>query len=273
MSETAAAEMESQAAEQESGSLLNPTAVEEQAEPTAEDSTVPHMSDEQAEVTAQEDEEIDWGERPDYIPEQFWSDTDGPDLEGMAKAYNEMRTKMSQGKHKAPKDGKYDIAQLKDQGVADDDPLLKEFTDFAKENGLSQDQFDRITTMYAAQMAEMNEDIEYDRKQEMQKLGPKADKIISGLDGWLSKLGSSGTLAPEEVDAIAGAANNANYIKALNKIRASYGEQTIPDVAVQEGTNYTKADLDSMVADPRYGKDMAYTQQVERKFMEFFGEA
>lgn len=273
MSETAAADMESQAPEQESGSLLNPGTVEEQPEASGEDSTLPHMADEQADIVAQEDEAIDWGDRPDYIPEQFWSDTDGPDLEGMAKAYNEMRTKMSQGKHKAPKDGKYDIAQLKEHGVADDDPLLGQFTEFAKENGLSQDQFDQITAMYAAQMAEMTENIEYDRQQEMQKLGPKADKIISGLDGWLSKLGNSGTLAPEEVDAIANAANNANYIKALNKIRASYGEQTIPDVTVQEGNNYTKADLDAMVADPRYGKDMSYTQQVERKFMEFFGEA
>ena len=35
----------------------------------------------------------------------------------------------------------------------------------------------------------------------------------------------------------------------------------------------TKADLDAMVGDPRYGKDMRYTQQVEQKFMEFFGEA
>ena len=273
MSETDAAVAENtESTTEESGSLLNPGAAEKE-ELNPEESAISHMADEQADIVAQEDEEIDWGERPDYIPEQFWSDTDGPDLEGMAKAYNEMRTKMSQGKHKAPKDGKYDIAQLKEQGVADDDPLLSQFTNFATENGLSQDQFDQITAMYAAQMADMTENIEYDRQQEMQKLGPKADKIISGLDSWLSKLGNSGTLSPEEVDAVASAANNANYIKALNKIRASYGEQTIPDVSVQEGTNYTKADLDAMIADPRYGKDMAYTQGVERKFMEFFGEA
>jgi hypothetical protein len=35
----------------------------------------------------------------------------------------------------------------------------------------------------------------------------------------------------------------------------------------------TRADLEAMVADPRYGKDMHFTQGVERKFMEFFGEA
>ncbi|HEY7805208.1 MAG TPA: hypothetical protein VIC30_12360, partial [Orrella sp.] len=116
------------------------------------------------------------------------------------------------------------------------------------------------------------ENVKTDRDQELQKLGPKGDKVVSSLNSWLGKLANSGTLSHEEVDAIAGAATSANYIKALNKIRASYGEQTIPDVNVQEGKAMSRADLDALVADERYGKDMAYTQTVERKFMEFFGE-
>lgn len=255
----------------ESSSMLSPEITQEEQPMTGEESTISHVAgDEQVETKA---DTFEWGERPEYLPEQFWNDENGPDLEGLAKSYSELRAKMSAGKHKAPKDGKYDLSVLQDYSVSEDDDLLSEFTAFAKENGLSQDQFDAVTSMYAKEMAEIFGQQEDDVEAEMQKLGPKGEKVINSLNQWLGKLGSSGTLSAEEVDAITNAATNANYISALSKIRASYGEQPIPDVTVQEGKGMTKADLDAMVADPRYGKDMHFTQNVERKFMEFFGEA
>ena len=237
---------------------------------TGTEESVPHVATEQNVVT---DTQYEWGDRPEYVPEQFWNNETGPDLEGLAKSYTELRAKMSTGKHKAPKDGNYEMSSMEEKGIPADDPLLNQFTAFAKENGLSQDQFDQITNMYVSAMEEMNSNVEDDIKAEMAKLGPKGEKIVGSLNQWLTKLGSSGALSHEEIDAVTRAATNANYISALNKIRASYGEQPIPDVSIQEGAGMTKADLDAMVADPRYGKDMHFTQNVERKFMEFFGEA
>lgn len=262
MSENPEAETETE----ESGGLLNPQTTQEEQDQPEE---MPHLAGE--EQPTEGDGEIDWGERPDYIPEQFWSDSDGPDLEGMAKAYQEMRTKMSQGKHKAPKDGNYDIGQLKDHGVTDDDPLLGDFSTFAKENGLSQDQFDQITAMYMQHVGAMTDQIQTDREAEMAKLGRNGDKVIGSLNQWLTKLGASGALSAEEVDAIASKADSAEYIMALSKIRQTYGEQPIPDVGIQESKSYTRADLDAMIADPRYGKDMGYTNSVEQKFIEMYG--
>ena len=180
---------------------------------------------------------------------------------------------MSQGRHKAPKDGKYDMKQLQDHGIPSDDPLLSDFSKFAAENGLSQDDFDAITQMYMEHVGELYENVEVDVQREMDKLGRNGGKIIESTSQWLNKLGTSGVLSAEEVDAIAGAAQTADFVRALNKIRDSYGERTIPSIDVQEGAAITKADLDAMVADERYGKDMRYTKDVERKFMEFFGEA
>jgi len=266
MSEEAVMSENSETEAEESGALLNPQSEQTETDQPAE---MPHLAGE--ETASESDGEIDWGDRPDYIPEQFWSDSDGPDLEGMAKAYQEMRTKMSQGKHKAPKDGKYDIASIKDHGVADDDPLLNDFSNFAKENGLSQDQFDQITSMYMQHVGELTDQIETNREAELAKLGRNGDKVVSSLNQWLTKLGTSGALSSEEVDAIASKADNAEYIMALNKIRQSYGEQPIPDLSMQESKSYTRADLDAMIADPRYGKDMAYTNSVEQKFIEMYG--
>jgi len=251
----------------DSTGLLSPSMEKEQEEATEE--SIDHLAQTEDKPL---DDKIEWGERPEWMPEQFWDDENGPDLESMAKSYQELRSKMSSGKHKAPKDGKYDIASLTDHGVSEDDPLLSEFKGFAKENGLSQDQFEQITQMYVQHMGDMFEQTETDKQAELAKLGRNGEKVIGSLNQWLTKLGTSGALSHEEVDAIATKADSAQFINALNKIRQSYGEQPIPDASIQEGGGETRADLDAMVADPRYGKDMAYTQKVERKFMEHFGE-
>lgn len=254
---------------EESGSLLS-GAEQPQEEQSPEESAIDHrVSEEQS----TQDDAVEWGDRPDWMPENFWSDEEGPDIESMAKSYQELRAKMSAGKHNAPKDGKYDISSLEDAGVTGDDPLLSQFSEFAKDNGLSQDQFEQITSMYVNSMMDMEEQATESREAEMAKLGPKGDKVIASLDQWLGKLGNSGALAPEEVEAIANSATSATFIRALDKIRQSYGEKSIPDLAPQETGGLTRSDLDAMVADPRYGKDMNYTNNVERKFMEFFGEA
>ena len=112
----AAENMESQS--EESGSLLAPQIDQKETEQPAE---MPHL--EQTEEH-QADDDIDWGDRPDWMPENFWNESDGPDLEGLSKSYNELRSKFSQGQHKAPKDGKYDISLLTDNGVTNDDPML-----------------------------------------------------------------------------------------------------------------------------------------------------
>lgn len=263
----AAEALESQDAPQESASLLS---VAQPEAPPVEDSAMPHMAGENVEQPVES--EFEWGERPDWMPENFWSTEEGPDLEALAKSYAELRAKFSQGKHNAPKNGQYDIAQLKDHGISSDDPLLSDFSSFAKDNGLSQEQFDQITSMYMQHMGDMFERVETDVQQEMQKLGKNADRLIQNTSQWLQKMETSGVLSHEEADALASAATSANFVKALNKIRDSYGEKSIPAIEIQEGNAVTRADLDAMVADPRYGKDMNYTQQVERKFMDFFGE-
>jgi len=250
---------------EESGSLLAPEIGSKESDQPAE---MPHL--EQTEEH-QADDAIEWGERPDWMPANHWSDTDGPDLEGMAKSYNEMRTKMSQGLHKAPKDGNYDISSLKDNGVTDDDPMLKDFISYAKEAGMSQDQFNTVTSIYMQHMGQQFEQMETNAEAELAKLGPKADKLIKSTNQWLGKMASSGAMTEDEVEAMIKLGSTAAGVRALNKIRESYGERTIPDVTVQESNQYTRAELDAMVGDPRYKTDPAYREKVEGLFMEMYG--
>lgn len=259
----AAENMESQS--EESGSLLAPQVDQKETEQPAE---MPHL--EQAEEH-QADDNIDWGDRPDWMPENFWNESDGPDLEGLSKSYNELRSKFSQGQHKAPKDGKYDISSLTENGVTNDDPMLNDFMSYAKDSGMSQDQFNALTSMYMQHMSQQFDQAETNAEAELAKLGPKADKLIKSTNQWLGKMASSGAMSDDEVEAMVKLGSTAAGVRALNKIRESYGERTIPDVAVQESNQYTRAELDAMVGDPRYKTDAAYREKVEGLFMEMYG--
>jgi hypothetical protein len=175
MSEDMSVAENTESSAEESGSLLSPTVGQEETPESPEEMSVPHL---EGEPEATGDDEIDWGDKPEWMPDQFWDPKDGPDLESMAKSYQELRAKMSAGKHKAPKDGAYDIASLKDHGVSDDDPLLSDFKGFAAENGLSQEQFDQVTQIYMQHMGEMMDNIETSREAEIAKLGPRGEKVI-----------------------------------------------------------------------------------------------
>lgn len=257
----------------DSGSLLN---VKPAAKPEGkmDDLAAPHMEvdpNDQSQVKDDDGEELDFV-RPDFFPENFWDEEEGPDVEGLAKAYSELRAKMSAGKHKAPKDGKYEITTLKDKGISEDDPMLKDFVGLAKEQGLSQEQFDQMIDLYTNHMGAAEEQFKTSREAEMKKLGRNADKIVQSTEQWLVKMQNAGTLNQGEIEAISRASNNAAFISALHKIRASYMETDIPGLEMQESQKMSMSDVQSMMADPKYGKDPAYTKKVEDMVYSMFGE-
>ncbi len=264
--EATTVEAENQEASQDDNqSLLNVTS-ETIETPDAEDADgAPVMVDTDA---SPDEPEPEAAERPDYIEEQFWNDEDNQvDLEKLAKSYKELRVKMSAGKHKAPENGKYNLDEVPE--IADDDQMLGEFLDIARDEGLSQEQVDKILRVYVDTHAQAQTDMQEERA----KLGRNADRIIESMDGWLTNFGKSGVLSDNELDAIANAATNANFINAMNKIRKSYQEPDIPSVeASMEAQPTTMDEIQSLMADPRYGVDMHYTNQVEQKVYAMHGE-
>ena len=245
-------------------------AIEPEAEADPNEVEIPHLEGQQTEQTAEETEEKEEWVRPDYWPEQFWSDDEGPDVEKLAKSYQELRAKMSQGKHKAPADGKYDLGVFKSAGVDEKDELLQKYVDKAKDLGMSQDAFEEMAKLYMEEVGAAFEQVAVNRDAELKKLGPKANDILKANNQWLTKL-SRGVLTQAETDAIVKASGSAAFVSALNKIRQASGEMAIPtDAAVVGEGAPSKEDLYAMVGDPRYGKDMQYTRKVESLFAQAF---
>lgn len=242
-------------------------------ETKTEEVTVSHKEEDPAAKAAEEttdDQEEEWV-RPDFFPEQFWDEKEGPDVEKLATAYKELRTKMSQGKHKAPADGKYDLEVFKSLGVDESDDLLQKYVGKSRELGISQESFEELAKIYLEEAGAAFDNVKVNREAEVKKLGPRANDIIQANNQWLGKLSRS-VLSEAETNAIARASTSADFVSAMNKIRQASGEMAIPTsgVSASEGMP-SKDDLYAMVGDERYGKDKNYTRQVETLFQKAFG--
>lgn len=198
--------------------------------------------------------------KPDYLPDQFWKD-DAPDVENLAKSYNELRKKFSQGKHKAPENG-YDIKGLVDQGLNPEDPTVSLYQDWAKENGISQAAFEDL----AARVLQISNDntasMEYDRKAEMSKLGERANEKIQMAERLLIKA----PLTNAEREAMAVSLNSADAINAFLKYHAALTNEGIPVQPAAQAPEMTRDDLNAAIADPRWTTDTAFRTRIEKQW-------
>lgn len=241
-------------------------AVEVEAEPEettneeADAAIIPHVAGEEE---TSEEEKL---ERPDYIPEKFWSDDDGPDIENLAKSYRELETKFRQGKHKAPEE--YDLAELK---LKPEDPVVASYTEWAKENGVSQEAFESLASKIIEISGGVAEQQEFDQKAELEKLGPNATEIIKSNKTWQQSLKAKGVLSDADMAELDAWGFTADGQKLIQKMRNLMGEKvTVPLSAPEAMGETTEEDLYELVRDPRYQKEPAFRKDVEKKFQRFY---
>ena len=198
--------------------------------------------------------------KPDYIPDQFWKD-DAPDVENLAKSYNELRKKFSQGKHKVPENG-YDVKGLVDQGLNPEDPTVSLYQDWAKENGISQAAFEDLASRVLQISNDNTASMEYDRKAEMSKLGERATEKIQMAERLLVKA----PLTNSEREAMANSLNSADAINAFLKYHASLTNEGIPVQPSAQAPEMTRDDLNAAIADPRWTTDVAFRTRIEKQW-------
>lgn len=242
--------------------LLNPQEQVEAAEQTQEDPIPLHDT-----VPGEESQEVDAEEnneplaRPDYYPDKFW-DEDGPDVEKLAKSYNELQKKFSQGKHKAPEDG-YQMEDLVNAGLDPDDPTVGIYQEWAKDNGVSQAAFEDLASRVLGVSNDVAQQMQQDRKAEMSKLGERAQEKIEMAERLLMKA----PLNNNERDAIAGSLNSADSINAFLKYHQSLTNDGIPVKSAASSPDMTREDLEAAIADPRWTTDTAFRSRVEKQWM------
>ena len=116
---------------EETTGLLDDATPEEEVSADPKETEIDHRDPEVVKAEEGDDEPL---ERPEWWPENFWKE-DGaePDLEGIAKSWMDLRKQISQGTHKAPKDGKYDLGAFGE--TPEDDPVKQNIL-ISKQNKL-----------------------------------------------------------------------------------------------------------------------------------------
>ena len=240
----------------------------------AEETSIPHqLTDNEPSVdsvtVAKEGEEIEL-EKPEWYPEKFWNEDDGPDLENLVKSYNELQKKFSQGKHKSP--DKYDTAIFEEAGIGDDDPLYSVYKDWAKENGVSQAAFEQLAGTFIEMAQGESQQAEISYKEEYEKLGPNADIAIKSMTDWASSLVRKGVWSDDDFEEFKIMGGTAQGLRALQKIRSYYGDKPVPIDVSPTSDAPSKEELMAMVGKPEYQSDPAYRAKVEKMFEDVYGK-
>ena len=229
----------------------------------ADEQTISHL---QPDAEATDDAPVATEEadaRPEWLPEKFKTG------EELAKSYEELQKKFSQGKHKAPDD--YDQSVFTQAGIPEDDELYATYREWAKDNGISQDAFDQLAGKFIELAGAETEQAEINYQEEYKKLGPNADATIKSMTTWAQSLVSKGIWGQDDFDEFKIMGGTAQGIKALQKLRAYYGDKPIPiDVGPVDGAP-SKDELQSMIGKPEYQTDPAYRAKVERLFEQVYG--
>jgi hypothetical protein len=247
--------------------VQEPTGLLDNASPETEIQAVDPSKTEISHLDPQEDDSP--LERPDWWPENFWKKDDSePDLEAIAKSWTDLRKQISQGKHKAPADGNYDLAAFKD--IPAEDPVRNHVLSWAKEYGVSQGALDNLVSKVVEMGFEAQTSQSINLEQEKKALGPNADARINGMVKWASGLVNKGIWGKDDFEEFKVMGGTAKGIAALEKLRASYEGRVPTDSAPVSGAP-SKDELYAMVGDPKYKTDPAYRSKVERMFQASFG--
>lgn len=232
------------------------TAAPEEAQASSEPEAIEHR----AADSIPEDEPL---ERPDWWPENFWrKEENEPDLEAIAKSWTDMRKIVSQGKHKAPPEGKYDTSVF--GANADDDPLAPTVLNWAKEHGISQMAFDDLVRQVQSVAGELGPGETISVEEEMKYLGPNASAKINSMVNWARGMVNKGIFSPEDFEEFKVAGGTAKGLNMLMKLRSSYeGRMPIESQPVEGGES--DDELRAMINE-QYYTDPAYRAKVERKF-------
>lgn len=170
-------------------------------------------------------------ERPEWLPEKFWSET-GPNVENLAKSYAELeRTRGAsledlrsqwEAERIAQRPESADAYELPDMEVLDKEqmassPVVAAWRAIAHEAGLPQDAFNKGLEQYA--QAEIQR-LEAQMAEEMAKLGDNAKVRASAVSAWAQ---STFTDA-EEFAAVQQIGTSAAGVKVLEKLMRMMGD-------------------------------------------------
>lgn len=225
-------------------------------------------------------------ERPAWMTkDKFWDAEKGEVRnEDIFKSYTELEKMVGAGAHKVPdKPEGYKVTLNDEQksalfGKPDanpmEDPMYKGFTELAHKHKISQAAVSDILQLYAGNVQNIQENsgMVIDVAAEKAKLGKNADAVIDAQMNFLGALYKSGEISQTELREAQILFETAAGINLFQKIRAHYGEQSIPtDVNAEKGDIPSGDELAKMLLDPKYETDKDFRKTVDDYYKRRYG--
>lgn len=216
-------------------------------------------------------------DKPEFVQDKFWdADRKEVNLENLASSYNALEKKLGSRTEdlskqvrqdleqerlgKVPEEYKVNVPELPenvDVSVSDDMEIVQWWKDTAKQNGLSQEQFDEGVKVFIDNAMATLPDV----NAEMQKLGDNSKERVEAAELWSKK-----NLSPEAYNTFSSIASTADGVKAIEEIMKMTKDSPMPTTPTQVSVTPDLGDLKSMMNDPRYydsnKRDDSYIKRV-----------
>ena len=216
-------------------------------------------------------------DKPEFVQDKFWdADRKEVNLENLASSYNALEKKLGSRTEdlskqvrqdleqerlgKVPEEYKVTVPELPenvDVSVSDDMEIVQWWKDTAKQNGLSQEQFDEGVKVFIDNAMATLPDV----NAEMEKLGDNSKERVEAAELWSKK-----NLSPEAYNTFSSVASTAEGVKAIEEIMSMTKDSPMPTTPTQVSVTPDLGDLKSMMNDPRYydsnKRDDSYIKRV-----------
>ena len=216
-------------------------------------------------------------DKPEFVQDKFWdADRKEVNLENLASSYNALEKKLGSRTEDLSKQVRQDLEQERlgkvpeeynlnvpelpenvDVSVSDDMEIVQWWKDTAKQNGLSQEQFDEGVKVFIDNAMATLPDVNV----EMQKLGDNSKERVEAAELWSKK-----NLSPEAYNTFSSVASTAEGVKAIEEIMKMTKDSPMPTTPTQVSVTPDLGDLKSMMNDPRYydsnKRDDSYIKRV-----------
>jgi hypothetical protein len=218
--------------------------------------------------------------KPDWCPDKFYDPDAGVRSEVMAKSFKELEDKLRGGKdalkteleaeraQNVPEAYELKMPEFEEGEIPDgievtlkpEDPIAEWFMGFAKEIGLSQDQFNEAVTNYIKQEVKALPNV----TEELKKLGDYGSDRVQKVTTWLEK-----SLSDEHAQALTPLLTSAESVAALEALMKGHNPADFDGDTSQA---LTLEELQTMQSDPRYWRDQdkAFIKKVEAGYQRLY---
>jgi len=197
------------------------------------------------------------GDKPDYFNSDKYKS-----VADQAAAYPELASKFG-GFTGSPDEYELSMPDGIEGEWAENDPMMGNFQEWAKENNLNQDGFTKLLHMYVQNDFDSQSQ---DRGGELAALGDNAKARLQNIDDF-----ARANLSEDDYAGILQATTTAAGVKAVEALIAQTRGFKIPNDNDNLDTGLSHADLRQKMADPRYGSDTEYRKEVDALYARKFG--